>query len=258
LITLTTDFGPTAYVGAMKGVIASIHADARVIDLTHAIRRGDVRQGAFALASAVPYFPTAIHVGVVDPGVGAGRKGLAIRCERGVLVGPDNGLLVPPARTLGWIEAREISNRALSLPEISGTFHGRDVFAPTAAHLSAGVPFETVGPVTERFVDLDFGIPRVDGGAIVGEVLTLDTFGNLVTNIPDAFARDFALGGAVRIDVGGTRHDASFVPSYGFVGEGEWALVVGSAGMLEIAVNRKSAADETGAGSGSPVRLERG
>src|SRR5256712_7799641 len=138
IVTLTTDFGAGEYIGAMKGAILTVDPEATIVDIDHSIRPHDIRHGAYVLYAAVPYYPFAAHVGVVDPGVGTKRRAIVCVCEGAFLVGPDNGLLTPAARRLGLKEVREVTNRKLRRPELSDTFHGRDLFAPVAAHLMSG------------------------------------------------------------------------------------------------------------------------
>src|SRR5205823_2199022 len=184
IVTLTTDFGAGDYVGAMKGAILTVDPDLTVVDVDHEVRPHDVRHGAYILYSAVPYYPFAAHVGVVDPGVGTKRRAILCVCEGALLVGPDNGLLIPAAKRLGLKEVRNITNRKLGRPDLSDTFHGRDLFGPVAAHLLSGTKVKDVGPVLRDFVDLDFGVPKKRKGGFEGVVITYDRFGNVVTNIP--------------------------------------------------------------------------
>ncbi|HVL87662.1 MAG TPA: S-adenosyl-l-methionine hydroxide adenosyltransferase family protein [Candidatus Thermoplasmatota archaeon] len=259
MITLTTDFGQSAYVAAMKGVILRLRPDARVVDLTHEVRRGDVRHGAFLLAATVPWYPPAVHVAVVDPGVGAGRRTLLAECERGLLLGPDNGLLLPAARRLGLLRVRELSNAELWLPQVSRTFHGRDVFAPVAARLDGGLDPSEVGREVESFVDLDFGSPRVEGGRIEAVVVSIDTFGNVVTNVSEeVLASRLSLGDSLRIAGPGKAPsvEAPWLPTYGFAAAGDLLVLAGSAGFVEIAVNQGSAADRLDLHEGDAVRFE--
>ncbi|HWR24861.1 MAG TPA: S-adenosyl-l-methionine hydroxide adenosyltransferase family protein [Methanosarcina sp.] len=248
LISLITDFGDL-YPAAMKAVILGISQDVQIIDITHSIRQAGIREGAFALYSIVQYFPAkTVHVGVVDPGVGTSRRALAIKAgESGkeqFFVGPDNGLLIPAARSLGKIEVYEITNRNIMLkPEISATFHGRDIFAPVAARLSKGMQIEEVGQRTSDFINLNFGNCEVDGPFLIGEVIFSDSFGNVITNIPENIILKFS-NFSSQVDVNGRR--ASFVQTYGFVGEKEPLCLIGSHGFLEIAVNGGNAALQFG------------
>lgn len=151
LITLTTDFGLGEYTAAMKGVILGINSQGKIIDINHKITAQNIKEAAYVMYSAVPYFPWAVHVGVVDPGVGTDRKGIVIQCENGLLVGPDNGLLIPCARKLGIRKIYEISNKKYMNDVISNTFHGRDIFAPAAAYLSIGISAEEMGEEISDF-----------------------------------------------------------------------------------------------------------
>ena len=244
LITLTTDFGDSEYVGSMKGVIAAMTPDAHVIDLTHGIRRHSIRHGAYALMTAVPHFPFAVHVAVVDPGVGTERKALAIACEGAYLVGPDNGVLIPAARKLGMKEVRRIENRALMRPSLSPTFHGRDVFAPLAAHLAAGIKFRDVGPAVTEWVDLDWGEAKWTDARLEAQVICTDRFGNVITNVSsESWSRRAQVGESFELSVGGVSRRLRFVGTYADADPQALVAVVGSGGYLEIAVNRGSAED---------------
>ncbi|MEP6806966.1 MAG: SAM-dependent chlorinase/fluorinase, partial [Chloroflexota bacterium] len=182
-ISFMTDFGVGSSAPAVcRGVMLEIAPDARLVDVTHAIRHFALRDGAFLLARSVPYFPIGVHVAVVDPGVGTERRPIAVRAARGdYLVAPDNGLLLPAAMALGGIVAvRALENRALWLPTVSHTFHGRDIFSPVGAHLASGTPFEEVGPLLDEAeitkLTLPIATPHDDG--LDTSVLLIDTFGN--------------------------------------------------------------------------------
>jgi S-adenosyl-L-methionine hydrolase (adenosine-forming) len=255
LISLTTDFGDL-YPAAMKAVILGINPAVQIVDITHSIRQAGIREGAFALYSLVRYFPQGtVHIGVVDPGVGTSRSALAIKagCEREeqFFVGPDNGLLIPAARSLGEMEVYEITNPELMLKSgISATFHGRDIFAPAGARLSKGTPIEAVGPRISDFVDLDFENFGIDGPFIIGEVIFADSFGNVITNIPEEVVLKFSSFGS-QIEINSRR--ISFVQTYGFVREKEPLALIGSHRFLEIAVNKGNAALQFGLKSGDQV-----
>ena len=278
IITLTTDFGGTdIYAGAMKGVILGINPDAAIVDLTHEVPPQDVRAGAYALDAAWDAFPPGtVHVAVVDPGVGTERMPIAA-CGRGAtFVGPDNGTLsyllarearsgpeeprpesapfVPASVGLpeGWT-AYHLTERAYWREPVSSTFHGRDIFAPVAAHLSAGLAPSALGP---RLTHLTaFAVPRAveSGGRIEGCVQHVDRYGNLVTNIAEALLSE--AGGDLTVEVGG-REVAGLSAS--FQGEGGLVAVIGSGGWLEIAVPNGSAARELAAGIGDAVAVRLG
>lgn len=258
MITLTTDFGDSHYAGAVRGAILSVHPEARIVDLTHGVPRHDVRAGAFALAAAVPFFPAGtIHVAVVDPGVGTPRRPLLIECERGLLVGPDNGLLMPAARKLGMVRARELANRALWRSEVSSTFHGRDVFGPVAAHLDKGARPVQVGPEVQPH-DLDLGEGREEHGALVGEVVLVDRFGNCVTNIPARLAERLGPDQPATLEWAGGSMELALRRAYAEAKPGEPLLIVGSAGYLEVAVGEGSFAEQSGLQVGMRVRVRPG
>lgn len=256
IVTLTTDFGDSAYVAQMKGVILRIAGDATIVDLTHSVRPQDVRQGAFALYAAAPSFPPAVHVAVVDPGVGSERVPLAVLTEAATFVGPDNGLLIPAARRLGIREVRRIENRALMADDVSATFHGRDVFAPVAAHLARGAPFASVGPVAERWTDLDFGSARKTDDGLEAQAITVDRFGNVILNVTGTEFEAFRdRSHDVRIEVVGRAVDATLERTYSDAGAGEVVVLVGSSGLAEIAVNRGDAGSRLLVSGGEIVRL---
>jgi S-adenosyl-L-methionine hydrolase (adenosine-forming) len=181
-VSLITDFGFETAPAVCRGVIHTICPDARISDLTHAVRKFAVRDGAFLLQSAVPYLPVGTHIAVVDPGVGTTRRPIVIRTVRGdLLVGPDNGLLVPAAERLGGIaEVRESNNRSLFREPVSHTFHGRDIFSAVGAHLAAGAPFASVGPTIDpqELVRLPWPEPDARDGGLSTGVLFIDSFGN--------------------------------------------------------------------------------
>ena len=249
VISLLTDFGlADTYVGQVKGAILTVAPAATLVDVAHAVPAQDVRAGAFLLWSAVEAFPVGtIHLAVVDPGVGSARRAIALRSRRGdVCVGPDNGLLVPAAERLGGRDlVVELTEPRYWRPSPSRTFHGRDVFGPVAAHLANGVPLEAVGQPIADPVELHLPEPR----GLEGEVIHVDTFGNLVTNLPAT-----SLPARFQAKVQG--HTAQAAPHYQAVAPGGLLALVGSAGLLEISVRDGSAAAVTGATRGTPVTVE--
>jgi S-adenosylmethionine hydrolase len=183
VIGFLTDFGFDGAAAICRGVMLSIARDAQIVDISHAVRKFAIADGAYLLRAALPWLPIGVHVAVVDPGVGTARRPIAVRASRGdVLVGPDNGLLVPAAERLGGIVAvRELENRAWMLPATSATFHGRDIFSPIGAHLAIGQPFEDVGSELDpgKLVRLDLPEPAVQPGRLATGVVYVDSFGNL-------------------------------------------------------------------------------
>jgi S-adenosylmethionine hydrolase len=256
-ITLLTDFGTKdGYVAQMKGVMASI-TDARVIDISHEVQAQNIREGAFILWTTAPFFPVGtVHVAVVDPGVGTQRKGLVIATKKQVLVGPDNGLLLPTAHLLGDFIVYEITNPKYMIHPLSRTFHGRDIFAPVAAYIARGVPFQEIGTITTHYVDLRFTVGEHRGERLVGNILYIDRFGNLITNIPEEILpKD--IGGKTFTLVAGERRweHLPFAEAYGFVQQGSILLTVGSNHFLEVSVNQGSAAQTLGLKEGDSFDL---
>jgi len=253
VVALMTDFGvEDTYVGVMKGVIAGIASEARAIDLTHAIPPFAVVQGAFRLRQAYPFFPEGtIHVAVVDPGVGTGRRAIAMESDGHIFIAPDNGLLSPIDAERGHTQLVALANDAFFRTPVSATFHGRDIFAPVAAHVANGVALSELGPALDALEPLDYPRPVLgDGGIIRGEVLWADRFGNLVTNIPEAMlakrrVADVRVGDKTITGVSTTFSDAA---------EGSLLAMIGSFGMLEIAVRQGNAAEELGVGPGAAVQ----
>ena len=255
IITLLTDFGTRdAYVGIMKGVALGICPAARLVDLTHDVPPQAVQLGALLLRSAVEYFPAGtVHLAVVDPGVGGSRAPVLVETERGVLVGPDNGLLAPAAAALRIRAVRRLARDEFFRDPVSDTFHGRDVFAPVAAHLAAGTPPEAFGPELAELAPLDLPEPRLADGAVHGEVVYVDRFGNLITNIPAASLTAFpARSLSVRI-AGMTL--SPLAPAYAAVAPGEPVALVGSWRTLEVAVRDGNAAAQLQAGIATRVTV---
>lgn len=256
IVTLLSDFGSASpYPAQLKAVLAS-SCDAVLIDITHDIPRHDVRAGAYVLSAVARTAPAGtVHLAVVDPGVGTARKPLLVSSGGQWFVGPDNGLLLPAARRLGDPRVYEMTAADLGGAG-SSTFHGRDVFAPAAARLVRGTPADALGRPLKRFVDLDLGTGRREGGALIGEVIYVDAFGNLITNIP-ASALD-ADAGSVTLAAGRRRGEALAARTYGDVAPGGLVVVQGSDGLLEVAVREGSAAERLAIGPGATIRITRG
>lgn len=258
IITLLTDFGAGSdYVAVMKGVILNIAPDVRLIDLSHGVPRHEIRAGAFLLWSAAPYFPQGtVHIAVVDPGVGTERQGLIIEAGAQLLVGPDNGLLIPAARRLGLKAVYGIHNGKYMLPHVSATFHGRDIFAPVGAHLACGISPEEIGRKIDEWVGLSFGRGQLKGDRLGGEVIYIDGFGNAITNIPGEMALEVAAWGReLEVNAGAARARVRLLRAYGLAGEGELILLIGSHGNLELAINRGSAAENLGIKLGDELEI---
>jgi S-adenosylmethionine hydrolase len=262
-ITFTSDYGlEDNFVGVCHGVMARVAPRARVIDVSHGVGAQDVRQGALVLEQAVPFLPRAVHLAVVDPGVGSGRGMVAVGAGGQLLVGPDNGLLVWAAEALGGVErVHALEEPAFRLAPVSATFHGRDVFAPAAAHLAAGVEPGALGPERDPgvLVRLERAGPRADGDRLGTSVVAVDHFGNLALDLRrDDLARaGVTLGDPVEVLVGGRAHRLVFAETFASVPAGGLVLHEDSFGSLAVAVNLGRAAERLGAGPGDPVELAR-
>jgi S-adenosylmethionine hydrolase len=255
IITLTTDFGTRDwFVGTMKGVILRLNPRATIVDLTHEISPGDLRGAAFALAACCRYFPKGtVHVAVVDPGVGGARKAIAVQTADYFFVGPDNGVLSFALAREEIKSVRRLANEKLFLHPVSQTFHGRDVFAPVAAHLSLGIPFSQLGPGQKDFIRLPWPEPKRMQDGIEGEIVYLDHFGNAITNIPN-----MSLGARGGESVFAGRKQLGPVKSfYQAVPAGRAVALPGSSGLLEIAFNGGSAAERCGLRIGDRVSVRR-
>jgi len=251
VVALLTDYGlQDAYAGTLKGALLSENPAARIVDLTHDIPPQDVREGSRVLAAALPYFPDGtVFVAVVDPGVGTDRAILGVETDRHVLLAPDNGLL-------GFLQDRirrrvRIAESRYFLKPLSQTFHGRDIFAPVAGRLSRGADLGRFGPTVTTMKRLPLAEPRVSRDAVEGEVVSIDRFGNLITNIPGTL-----VPGKVRITVG-RRTLTRLSRSYEEAPEGRLLALVGSTGHLEISVNRGSAHKTAGVRKGDRVLVTR-
>ncbi len=255
IITLTTDFGTRDwFVGTMKGVILGIAPRAVIVDITHEIPAGDIRAGAFALAAAYRFFPKGtVHVAVVDPGVGSGRKAIAAQTANYLFVGPDNGVLSPALAREKIKSVHRIESTKFFLHPVSHTFHGRDIFAPVAAHLCRGAAIRKLGPKQKDFIRLPWPQPRVKKNRIEGEVVFIDRFGNAITNIENT-GRNTPNRQEVFL---GRRRLCPVKAFYQSVRAGQAVAVPGSSGFLEIAVNGRSAAKRFGMKCGDRVSVRR-
>jgi len=256
IITLTTDFGlADPFVGIMKGVILGIAPNVQLVDVTHEIPSYDILEAAFLVDSAYPYFPPGtIHVVVVDPGVGSVRRPMVAAANGHIFVAPDNGVLSnvlhaesSPAPAAYWV-----TNDRLFLDAVSQTFHGRDIFAPVAAHLARGTPIESVGPRIVDFMRKAPSKPNVLDGKLIGQVLRIDKFGNIITNLRrQDLPAEFSI------------HVASLVitrlcSSFSEADPGEYFAIEGSTGYIELALNHGSAAAALKVRRGAEIEVETG
>ena len=243
IITLTTDFGNAdAYVGSMKGVILGIAPELRVVDISHGVSSHDILEGAFILSSAARFFPRGtVHVAVVDPGVGSERRPIAASDGRCMFVGPDNGLLSLCLQE--DVKVHHINNQEYFLNPVSTTFHGRDIFAPVAAHLALGASLESVGPPISDFLSV---LPSRDRPS----VLHVDKFGNIVTSLRP---EDLTPNSVLRIGGSEIRKICS---SFSEAPSGGLFIIVGSSGYLEISMNQVSAADHLNVWAGAELEVE--
>ena len=253
IITLTTDFGVRdSYVGALKGALLSVNPGAIIVDISHAIEPGNIGKGAFVIAGAYSYFPAGtIHVGVVDPGVGGERNAIIVETEQYLFVGPDNGLFTIALGRENIVRSVELAEKRFFREPLSSTFHGRDIFAPVAAHLSLGVKPAAFGPKLSYCVQLACATPEFSdtshsGKVIYGTVIYIDNFGNLVTSIREAdIASYFTDIEFVELTVELKRSKIpGILATYSEVVEGEVVALIGSSGYLEVAVNNGSAASK--------------
>lgn len=247
MVTLLTDFGlEDPYVGMMKGAILSVNPAARIIDISHHVTPGAISRAAQILQETYTYFPDGtIHVAVVDPGVGTDRRAIVLVARYHFFVGPDNGIFSPIMASCQEAEVIHLSKTRYFLQHISNTFHGRDIFAPVAGHLSQGVdPFD-MGPVIYDPIRLKFPLPYRKGGSLYGRIVQVDHFGNLITNIQRGELEEFLGGGIPLVRIGDQRIEG-IQSTYAQTAAGEALTLFGSSGYLEIAVNRGRASDCTG------------
>jgi S-adenosylmethionine hydrolase len=258
VITFTTDFGTgDHYVGTMKGVVLGICPIATLVDVCHEVHSYNILEGALTVAQAYPYFPAGtIHVVVVDPGVGGARRPIIAETRQHTFVSPDNGVLSFVYQHECEVTVRHVANDRYFLHPVSNTFHGRDIFAPVAAHIAAGVPLDNFGPQIEDYVRLNIATPKlVAKGTLQGAVLKVDKFGNVVTNITAGdLSETLGAGASFRVRIAGTII-SDIRTSYAGAPTGQLFAVFGSMGYLEIASNQSSAAEQLQVKPNLPVEI---
>ena len=262
VISFLSDFGlDDGFVGACHGVIARIAPEARVIDVTHGIEPQAVLQGALVLANTIPYMPEGVHLAVVDPGVGSDRRALAVRDASGrIYVGPDNGLLVPAAEKQGGVaDAWQLNDPRYMLDPVSRTFHGRDVFAPVAAHLAVGLDPAELGPPVEpdSLARLELPEPQVGGSRIVATVLYVDRYGNVQLNLTAEHLSRVGIdpGTRVEVEVGFERYFAVAARTFADARMGDIVLYEDAYANIALAINRGDAARMFAVRVGDELRL---
>ncbi len=257
-IFFLTDFGTRDYyVAAVKAVMLGICPGLTIIDITHEVEPFNVKQGAFILRQIAPFLPeSSVVLAVVDPGVGTKRKAIVVKGRRQIFVAPDNGLTYPAASHQGIVEIREIKEGELTLPR-SGTFDARDVFGPIAAHIACGLRLEEVGPRLADMVRLELGEARFEGDRVIAEVLHIDRFGNVVTDIPISKFEEWRSSTEFSVAVKGRGFSCIYGRSYGELGE-RLGLIPGSSGYMELSLKEKSAASLLGVRPGDALVVRKG
>lgn len=257
VISLTTDFGlRDPYVAEMKAVILSVCPHVNIVDVTHDIDKFNVRTGAFILASASPYFPEGtIHMAVVDPGVGTRRKAVLVRTKHAFYIGPDNGVLALAARNDGIEHMYEITNQRIMLSKISSTFHGRDIFAPASARLAKGMPPEEFGKEIGRIVAPRFATIVRKKNTLIGEVLHIDGFGNIITNFREKELESIGIKDVLFVKLKNAKLKLRIRKTYADAKAQEILAVMGSHGFLEISINQGSAAKTLRVKNGEKVAI---
>ena len=261
IISLLSDFGlKDPYVAEMKGVILSISPQAIIVDISHEIDKFNIRMGAFVLASAAPYFPQkTVHVAVVDPGVGTKRRPIIVETNRSFFVGPDNGLLILAAQKEDIINVYQITNQKHALFSISKTFHGRDIFAPTAAYLVKGLNPSSFGSLIHDYIVPNYSKSTIKNDDLIGEVLHIDNFGNIISNISieDFKTTGIHEGNLLSIKIDNKTMNLYFHSVYGEVNIGSPLALFNSSNFLEISVNQGNASKLFKIKVGDPIKVSR-
>jgi S-adenosylmethionine hydrolase len=259
IITLLTDFGlKDPYVASMKGVLLTINPQCTLVDITHQVHSHDIKEGAFILAQTYSTFPKGtIHLAVVDPGVGSPRKPILLVTKKYFFVGPDNGLFTLPPRRERVKQAVLLANQKFFLSKVSSTFHGRDIFAPVAAYLSLGVEPEAFGPSIKSWREISFPDPAMKQGKLIGEIVHVDAFGNLISNIDRKSLVQFSKGQPLAVKIG-KRTMAGLKKGYWEGRKGEPMALIGSGGFLEISIQEGNAQKALRARRGNAIIVDCG
>jgi hypothetical protein len=259
IITLTTDFGlKDPYVAEMKAAILSICPHATIVDISHGIEKFNIRMGAYVMASAAPFFPKGtIHVTIVDPDVGTKRHPILVQTKQSYFVGPDNGILSLVVRNTDEMKIHRITNRKLMRREVSNTFHGRDIFAPAAAHLANGTSPQEFGPPLRRIVESSFTKIARRKNMLTGEVIHIDDFGNIISNIGENELVLLGLKHVIDLKLKETRARLRLCRAYAEVEPRKSLVIIGSGKLLEVCMNQGNAAEYFGAKIGDKIRLYR-
>ncbi|UCB60601.1 MAG: SAM-dependent chlorinase/fluorinase [Candidatus Bathyarchaeota archaeon] len=261
IVTLLSDFGlRDPYVAEMKAVILSKCPEAKIVDISHEIAKFDVYMGAFVLACAAPHFPKGtVHVAVVDPGVGTRRRSIIVETKLGYYVGPDNGILMQAGCRESLDHVYAIENPQFVAPKVSKTFHGRDIFASVAAYLAEGVRARAFGTEIKDYVVPDFAKPSLADGSVFGQVMHVDGFGNVITNIPSEIVKNLGIREqeVLKVEIGKKDMVLTFCSAYGDVADGVALAIIGSHEFLELSVNRGSAEVRFKAKIGDSIRVQR-
>jgi S-adenosyl-L-methionine hydrolase (adenosine-forming) len=254
MITLTSDFGlKDPYVAEMKGAILTINPNANIVDASHGVDKFNVRMGAFMLASAAPYFPKGtIHLAVVDPGVGTERRAIVVETKRGFFVGPDNGVLMLAAQAQRIEHIYTLTNPKFMLADVSSTFHGRDIFAPAAAYLDKGVAPKEFGPEITDAVAPTFAAVECKDGSLFGEVLYVDGFGNVITNLAQ---NELSTSKAVKVNLHHISLQLTVTKTYAQAKPQEPVALIGSHGFLELALNQGNFAEKYRVRAGDRIEI---
>ncbi len=257
IITLTTDFGlKDPYAAEMKAVILSISPKTKIVDITHQIEKFNIRMGAYTLAAACPYFPKGtIHVIVIDPGVGTKRKAILIQTKTACFIGPDNGVLALAAKSQGIKHVYRIENPKFMLPRISNTFHGRDIFAPAAAHLANGTSPSEFGPEIPEIVTPQFAKITKTKTILTGEIIHIDGFGNIITNLREKDLKSMDIEKTVNLKIKDAMLKLKLCKAYSEVDAQQPLVIIGSHNFLEISVNQGNAAENLQTKVGDKVTL---